>query len=581
MFSTALHAEHQPSGHFVYLPPVETPAMLKKITVTAFSRDDTGFLKGIAILLIVLHNFYRWVLPITGENEFAFNSLALLRSWIFIRSNPLEIIHVFFNFLGHYGVQAFIFISAYGLTRSFREHRPGYGKYILHRLDKLYPSLFLAATVFVIFYFLQEGKLPGRSLLADLGIQLSLSANLVPGKAMAISGPWWFYSFIFQFYLVFPLFYWLNRKTGWIGLAGLTVAGLLLTWFLYAPMTAAELNPYQMFIGHMPELCLGIFVAGREKVSVPWWLFLIALFLFAGGNALEWLWPFANLGVTLLLIVAVQVWIRIRHRMKNLFALLSWIGIVSMYLFACHGFMRSRFIDLANTLGSPVAALGIAVLFVTVAIGVAYLMMQTERSARRWIGAPAGPVVRLSRTGLLLMLTAGLFSLLFIMNFRNQEEKDSKTRDVEAFSGVHSFEQPIPGRGDAYCDTVVDEGSKSLVLSPEHAFSPGFTVDFDSIDLSGIYVLEARAMIWSGSEDARLHLVMEISDKPSDRQVEWQSAFLSPGKFPSRKWFPVEFRYPFPSAYLMPNYRIKVYLWNPGGQSWYADNLKLTLRARR
>jgi hypothetical protein len=85
------------------------------ISLHPFSKENTNFLKGVSILLIALHNYYRWVNPVTGENEFWFSTACYLKSFITVRSNPLEIFNVFFNFLGFYGVQGFILISAYGL----------------------------------------------------------------------------------------------------------------------------------------------------------------------------------------------------------------------------------------------------------------------------------------------------------------------------------------------------------------------------------------------------------------------------------------------------------------------------------
>jgi len=63
----------------------------------------------------------------------------------------------------------------------------------------LYFILILPLTVFVFNSCAKEIKKK------DIGLQLTLLANFVPGKAMSACGPWWFYSFIFQFYLVFPL----------------------------------------------------------------------------------------------------------------------------------------------------------------------------------------------------------------------------------------------------------------------------------------------------------------------------------------------------------------------------------------
>jgi len=426
-------------------------------TIRSFSREETTFLKGIAILLIVLHNYYRWVIPVTGENEFWFNALAINRSWIFLRNNPLEFFHVFFNFLGHYGVQAFIVISAYGLTLSYQKSHPPYGRFVLHRFNKLYPSLILAGIGYIIFTLFISGNLIGINTLKDLGIQFTLFANLVPGKAMTITGPWWFYSFIFQFYLIFPLLIWIHRKTGWIGLVGLVAIGYLFTIFLYQPMNQANLNPYFTFMGHLPELCLGIFLSSREKVKLPWWAFLLALGILVGGNIFSWLWPFANLAAAVILVVSIQGMIRIKARMKGLYALISAIGAISMYLFAVHGFLRSPFLGLANNLENSIASMLIGILFVAVACGVALLLMHVESAGRRWIGVPGNQHTSISRFLFLVILVAGGFALLFFYDYRKQDE-DKQLREVLAYEGVHDFENPIPGRWDLLADSIVQSG---------------------------------------------------------------------------------------------------------------------------
>ena len=549
-------------------------------TIRAFTLEDTTFLKGVAILLIILHNYYRWVTPITGENEFWFNALSINRSWIFLRTNPLEFFHVFFNFLGHYGVQAFIVISAYGLTLSTRKSHSSYGRFVLHRFDKLYPSLILAGIVFIIFTLISTGNLIGINTLGNLGIQFSLFANLVPGKAMVIAGPWWFYSFIFQFYLVFPLLMWIHRKSGWIGLAALVIIGYLFTILLYNPMQSVDLNPYMTFMGHLPEFCLGIFLASRNEVKLPWWAFLVALLILIGGNIYSWLWPFANLGAAVILVVAIRGLIGLKARMNNVYALVSGIGVISMYLFAVHGFMRSPFINLANELGNPVASLLIGILFVLVVCGVAFLLMQTEFATRKWISAPGHRKTGLMRLLWLVILVAGGFALLLFLDYRKQDVTEKKTLEMMAFEASHTFEEPVPGRYDLFSDSIVYQGTRSLILDGTQAFSPGFLVDLNSINLEGVYELEISAWLFTPDSATRINLVMEIWDKPTGIRVEWQSEYIQPGAYIPGKWFRGTFRYPMPPEFRMPNYYIKVYAWKPAEGTWYMDDLTLRVKAR-
>ncbi|MBE0646166.1 MAG: acyltransferase [Bacteroidales bacterium] len=548
-------------------------------TIRSFSREETTFLKGIAILLIVLHNYYRWVVPVTGENEFWFNALSIYRSWIFLRSNPLEFFHVFFNFLGHYGVQAFIVISAYGLTLSYQKSHPAYGKFVLHRFNRLYPSLILAGISFVVVTLFATGNLIGMNTLKDLGIQFTLFGNLFPGKAMTITGPWWFYSFIFQFYLIFPLLMWIHRKTGGIGLIGLVIAGYLFTILLYQPMNQASLNPYFTFMGHLPELCLGIFLASRDNVKLPWWAFLLALVVLVGGNIYRWLWPFANLAAAVILVVSIQGLIRVKDRMKGFYALISAIGAISMYLFAVHGFLRSPFLGLANSFGNSIASMLIGMLFVAVACGIALLLMHTEAAARGWIASPGKRKQAVSRLVFLVILVVGGFALLFSRDYRKQAET-TRLSEVMAFEGLQDFEEPIPGRWDLLSDSIVKSGGKSLTLDNTKAFSPGFIVYLDSINLEGVYELESSAWLYTSDPATSLHLVMEIWDIPSGIQVEWQSEYIKPGSYPTGSWFSRTFRYNIPSEFLRPNYYIKVYAWKPTEGTWYMDDLTMRIKAK-
>ncbi|NQV03539.1 MAG: acyltransferase, partial [Bacteroidia bacterium] len=416
--------------------------------------------------------------------------------------------------------------------------------------------------------------------LSDLGIQFTLFANLVPGKAMVITGPWWFYSFIFQFYLVFPLLMWIHRKSGWMGLAGLVIIGYLFTIFLYKPMHAANLNPYMTFIGHLPEFCLGIFLASRDKVKLPWWAFLFALLILIGGNIYNWLWPFANLGAAVILVVSIQGLIGLKERIKNIYALVTMIGVISMYLFAVHGYLRSPFLKLANELGNSFASLLIGILFVAVTCGVAFMLIQTESAARRWINSPGNRKTGLARFLMLVILVAGGFALLFFWDYRKQDE-EKQTLEVMAFEASHDFEKPVPGRHDLFSDTIVHQGERSLILDNTRAFSAGFIVDLDSIDLEGVYELEISAWLFTMDPTTSLHLVMEIWDKPSGIQVEWQSEYLQTGSYKTDEWFRKTFRYSLPPEFRMPNYKIKVYAWKSSDGTWYIDDLVLRIKARR
>src|SRR3972149_3135332 len=252
--------------------------IMRHISIHPISKEDTIFMKGIAILLIVLHNYYRWINPPTGENEFYFSSDYINKSCFIIKSAPIEFIKVFFNFFGHYGVQVFIFLSAYGLTLSYHKNKTSYIGFIYHRFDKIYPSFILAVIFYMVFNIITGIGIASNEL-SSIGIKLTLFSNFIPGESLAVCGPWWFYSLIFQFYLLFPGFMWINKKFGNIGLIIITIVSYFLTIKLYPPLTKVSLNPLMMFIGHIPKFCLGILVINVKNFRIPLWTFFLAVII--------------------------------------------------------------------------------------------------------------------------------------------------------------------------------------------------------------------------------------------------------------------------------------------------------------
>jgi hypothetical protein len=316
---------------------------------------------------------------------------------------------------------------------------------------------------------------------------------------------------------------------------------------------------------------------------MPWWVFLLSCVILVGGNIYSWLWPFANLAASVILLVTIQGLIGLKSRMKNGYALISAIGVISMYLFAVHGFMRSPFINLANVIANPIASMVIGLLFVIVACGVAALLMYTESAVRRWIGNEGvGRGTGFSRKGLarfllLVILVTGGFSLLFFWDYRRLDVKQDLA-EMTVFEASHDFEEQVAGRYDLLSDSIAKQGKKSLLLDKDHAFSPGFLVDLDSINTKGLSELEISAWLFTTDQAGSLHLVMEIWDKPSGTRIEWQSEYIRPGTYTPNEWFLKTFHYFLRTEFRMPTYRIKVYAWKSAAGTWYVDDLKLRIK---
>ncbi|MBN2523291.1 MAG: acyltransferase [Bacteroidales bacterium] len=545
---------------------------MKKIYFQSITKENTNFLKGLAIVLIVLHNYYKWINPITGQNEFDFSFDYIMRSYIFTMANPLELINVSFNFVGHYGVQVFIFISAYGLTKSFRSKKPSYGKFILHRFDKLYPSFVLAAMLFLIVRIIQEGSLLiDPDMLKNLGIQLSLLANFIPGKAIALNGPWWFYSMIFQFYFVFPFFMWLDKKTGNAGLLILAALSLLFSMLIFNRLEAVSLNSLQFFTGHLPEFCLGIFLAKRDKIKISYWLIFIAVLLFIGGNMNKWLWPFTYVSFTLLLLLCVQNILKIRNNTKLLRAIV-FIGSISMYIFACHGFLRLNFIIIANRLDSPLAALFVGLLYFSFVTGVAWLMSETETSIRLWIRNGNGRKALTTSFFTIFLLIIGCFSILFIKNSIELIHDNQKQELL--YSSVNQIKKQKQVSDFRYCDSLYYSEPISYFMSPVESYSPSIEISLDSISMKRLDIIQVEIMVFTPDSLASGHLVIELVDRSTNYRLLWNSLTFSSKseEFELNKWFKFQYSYIIPSGYNRSNYLIKYYVWNKSQGSYFVDD---------
>jgi peptidoglycan/LPS O-acetylase OafA/YrhL len=241
----------------------------------------TTLLKGLGILLIVGHNFQYLASDLPGVNEFVFERENV--DSFFELLTPASFVRLTIAYLGHYGVQLFIFLSAYGLTLSFEKQSPRYGSFVRARLVRLYPAFVIAIIAWALWKGVPRGVMGPIEQLTEngrsLAWKLSLLSNLVRGEQLSLVGPWWFLPFIFQFYLVFPLL--LRMQTR--GLIAVSVTSLALTVLLNELVLPGGFV-YATPLGHVPEFCVGIWWARTPGARVPSGLAIVALGLFLAGN---------------------------------------------------------------------------------------------------------------------------------------------------------------------------------------------------------------------------------------------------------------------------------------------------------
>lgn len=331
-------------------------------------KSDTTLLKGIGILLIAFHNFFHWVVPSTGENEFDFFPARILYLFKKIGKDPLEVINLLFSFFGHFGVQIFIFISAYGLVYSYQKNKDRWDRFFVKRSTKIYPAFLSATIILIIIILFKSNAFPGLAFYRSMLYKFLFIHNLIPGEALKINGPWWFYALIVQLYAIFPLIYKIIKKFDWFGFVGILVFCYVLIFLFYKPLLGKEIFLMSTFVGHLPEFALGIFLALKPRpIQYRKFIVIGALILFGLGNFYFFFYPFTFLAVAFLSAVFADKYFPLIRKREGLTRLLMYYGVISMYFYSIHGFLRTPFVKIAAQHNHFFITLSLGVFFVLTA----------------------------------------------------------------------------------------------------------------------------------------------------------------------------------------------------------------------
>ena len=165
--------------------------------------------KGLAILFVVYFHFFRTVfehyqLPPNDWSNFAAATMSILRSaWWQISG------------LGFHAVGAFIILSGWTLMQSTMARaeagRVGWGNWYFVRFTRLYPMYWVAHLVYLVSPFVARLEpVDERIVLSLLGLRfINIEMNF-----MYLNAAWWYFAMLIQFYLIFPLLFWVARKLG-------------------------------------------------------------------------------------------------------------------------------------------------------------------------------------------------------------------------------------------------------------------------------------------------------------------------------------------------------------------------------
>jgi len=373
------------------------------------NKQDTGALKGIAILCIAIHNFCHWLPMAVHENEYVFrleDSLKLLHHVQML--HPQVLLNVFSHF-GHYGVPVFLFLSGYGLVCKYeRSHSnnllsphsspsvassvhalPEGLRFVRTHTVKLWQLMLPALLLFVITQFAFRGSFEKEWSWALRLI--TFTANLFPTVNM-ILGPWWFFSLILQCYLLYRFVFarYPSSKLLWIvtGLTlalqmGLYAADLHFTW---DDTTVYALEYYRYNApGHLLAFAFGI-EAARRQWTFPLWTAPIGMVLTVVSAFNVWLWFFSPIFAVL----GTVPWIQLLRRSNVLYTYAAALGGISAAVFAFHPIVRHYLIIPASDALKQhqyVQLYGVICLYLVLTLAVALLYRAGLRSLKRKSGS--------------------------------------------------------------------------------------------------------------------------------------------------------------------------------------------------
>src|SRR5213076_2332306 len=241
--------------------------------------------KGLAILVVAYFHFFRTyfqygVLPPADWSGLAASALTILRLVWFKVSG-----------LGFHAVGVFIILSGWTLMQSTMRRAESeavaWGAWYRARFLRLYPMYWVAHLVYLVSPFVARLEpVDDRIILSLLGLRfIDIQMNF-----MYLNAAWRYFAMLIQFYLIFPLLFWIARRVGpwWCLFIG-CAAGCFARYVLLVLWPQNGLWVLGGFaICRLPEFALGISLAMWHRQSsarVEWFLlrgagFVVGLILY-------------------------------------------------------------------------------------------------------------------------------------------------------------------------------------------------------------------------------------------------------------------------------------------------------------
>ena len=312
------------------------------MTKNILSKDYSKVLRALAILSILLHNWFHAGFSATGcnENTFSVDEIRLFISSIFWDGQ--NIIVETSSFIGWLGVAVFVFLTGYGTAQS----QPPSTKYLqIKYIKRNWLKLFLLLFPLVIIYF--GFDIVMGNVTVDTGkrfLYLTLLNNFIYPFFRCNPHINWYFGLTFQFYLFWGIFgkYIKNNRT-------LVSCGIFFLLGLYICMIIGQSDIISIythcFTGWFALFALGIWFAhnpqavmfiSKSSILVEITLAILSLFLMIVLNYTLELWLFLPFAPLVFFIVLGKLLLRVEF-LSNFF---MWIGELSACLFVCYPLSR-------------------------------------------------------------------------------------------------------------------------------------------------------------------------------------------------------------------------------------------------
>ena len=314
-------------------------------TKDILTRNECAALKGIGILMIVLHNMAHFMgISQYDCNEYAFHPDGAQYLWNYLFNPNGDFVFVYLTLLGYAGIHIFLFCSAYGLVRKYEQSAAApvsAWKFISGH----YVKLFRLSIIGLILAIGSVNLLYDKEVypMIDWIPQALMLNNLhYPPYEHVWPGPYWFLGLMVQLYIVYRLVLYVPKD-----------GAKWRRWVWPLVFLAATLGP-QMYVG--PEtrdmiymrynfpvasisFAMGLLVArygGIPKLKRWAWgvVFVASVALYLSMQYSKEMWllsPFVLIVCLISLVKACG---------ENWMKPIAWVGGISSFLFIMHPVVR-------------------------------------------------------------------------------------------------------------------------------------------------------------------------------------------------------------------------------------------------